>query len=71
MPPENARCDIVLPTDMTGHPTVSVLLDVLQAAHLRREIDAIAGVKKYEIMPAPILPCRTRPDMGMILCPTR
>jgi putative molybdopterin biosynthesis protein len=38
-----ARCDLVVPNDMTDHPTVRVLLDVLQSAPLRREIDAIAG----------------------------
>lgn len=37
------RCDLVVPDDMTDHPTVKVLLDVLQSAPLRREIDAIAG----------------------------
>lgn len=38
-----ARCDLVVPGDMTGHPTVRVLLDVLQSARLRKEIDALAG----------------------------
>jgi putative molybdopterin biosynthesis protein len=38
-----ARCDLVVPNDMTDHPTVKVLLDVLQSVHLRREIDAIDG----------------------------
>ena len=38
-----ARCDLVVPIDMTDHPTVKVLLDVLQSARLRREIDAVAG----------------------------
>lgn len=38
-----ARCDLVVPDDMQDHPTVSVLLDVLQSARLRKEIDAIAG----------------------------
>lgn len=38
-----ARCDLVIPNDMIDHPTIKVLLDVLQSAHLRRELDAIAG----------------------------
>ena len=38
-----ARCDLVVPVDMTEHPTMKVLLDVLQSARLRRELDAIAG----------------------------
>ena len=38
-----ARCDLVIPMDMTGHPTVKVLLDVLQSSLLRKEIDAIPG----------------------------
>jgi molybdate-binding protein/DNA-binding XRE family transcriptional regulator len=37
------RCDLVVPKDMTGHPTIKALLDVLQSAPLRREIQAIAG----------------------------
>jgi molybdate-binding protein len=38
-----AHCDFVVPKDMSDHPTIRVLLDVLQSAPLRREIDAIAG----------------------------
>ncbi|BBO86490.1 hypothetical protein DSCO28_70560 [Desulfosarcina ovata subsp. sediminis] len=38
-----ARCDLVIPNDVTGHPTIKVLLDVLQSAALRREINAIPG----------------------------
>lgn len=38
-----ARCDLVIPYDLLGHPTVKVLLDVLQSAGLRNEIDAIPG----------------------------
>ncbi len=37
------RCDLVVPKDVTDHPTVKVLLDVLQSAYLRQEIDAIPG----------------------------
>ena len=38
-----ARCDLVIPADLRSHPTVKVLLDVLQSAALRKEINAIAG----------------------------
>ncbi len=38
-----ARCDLVIPGDMNAHPTIKILLDVLQSAALRQEIDAIAG----------------------------
>lgn len=38
-----ARCDLVIPDDMAGHPTVKILLNAMQSATLRREIDAIPG----------------------------
>lgn len=38
-----ARCDLVIPRDLAVHPTVKILLDVLQSAPLRREIDALPG----------------------------
>lgn len=38
-----ARCDLVVPNDLLGHPTIKVLMDVLQSSALRREIDAIPG----------------------------
>jgi molybdate-binding protein len=38
-----ARCDLVIPKDITSHPTVKVLMDVLQSTSLRREIDSIPG----------------------------
>lgn len=37
------RCDLVVPQDMLTHPTVKVMLDVLQSTALRREINAIPG----------------------------
>lgn len=43
VPVTAARCDLVIPADMSNHPTVKILLDVLQSAALRREIDAIPG----------------------------
>ncbi len=38
-----ARCDLVIPADMMRHPTVKILLDVLQSALLRKEIASIPG----------------------------
>ena len=38
-----ARCDLVIPKDILNHPTVRILLDVLQSATLRKEIDSIPG----------------------------
>ncbi len=43
VPIATARCDLVIPADLHQHPTIKVLLDVLQSAALKREIDAIAG----------------------------
>ena len=37
------RCDIVVPGDMIAHPTVKILLDVLQSANLKREMQTIPG----------------------------
>jgi putative molybdopterin biosynthesis protein len=38
-----ARCDLVIPGDLDTHPTIRILLDVLQSAALRREIDSLPG----------------------------
>ncbi len=38
-----ARCDLVIPDDLSGHPTIKILLDVLQSAALRKEIDTLPG----------------------------
>lgn len=38
-----ARCDLVIPVDLGGHPTIRILMDVLQSAALRREIDTLPG----------------------------
>jgi putative molybdopterin biosynthesis protein len=43
VPIAHARCDLVIPKDILDHPTVKVLLDVLQSAPLRKEIDSIPG----------------------------
>lgn len=38
-----ARCDLVIPGDLGDHPTIKILLDVLQSASLRKEIDSLPG----------------------------
>jgi molybdate-binding protein len=43
VPVATVRSDLVVPEDLAGHPTVKVLMDVLQFSALRREIDALAG----------------------------
>ncbi len=43
VPITSARCDLVIPSDLERHPTIRVLLDVLQSAALRRELDALPG----------------------------
>ena len=43
VPIATARCDLVIPADFGDHPTVRILLDVLQSAALRREIDTLPG----------------------------
>lgn len=37
------RCDLLLPDDLIAHPTVKILLDVLNSSALRREIDSLPG----------------------------
>ena len=37
------RCDLVVPTDLCRHQGVSALLDCVQSAALRREMDALPG----------------------------
>jgi putative molybdopterin biosynthesis protein len=43
VPMAAARCDLVIPEDLLNHPTVKILLDVLQSALLCKEIAAIPG----------------------------
>lgn len=43
VPITNVRCDLVIPNDLSRHPTIRILLDVLQSAALRREIDTLPG----------------------------
>lgn len=43
VPITSARCDLVIPADLADHPTIRILLDVLQSAALRREIDTLPG----------------------------
>jgi putative molybdopterin biosynthesis protein len=38
-----ARCDLVIPGDLREHPTIRIVLDVLQSAALGRELSAIPG----------------------------
>jgi putative molybdopterin biosynthesis protein len=38
-----ARCDLVIPGDLYTHPTIKILLDVLQSSTLRKEIDSLPG----------------------------
>ena len=38
-----ARCDLVIPGDLSSHPTIKILMDVLQSAVLRKEIDSLPG----------------------------
>lgn len=37
------RCDLVIPVDLAGHPTIKIIQDVLQSAALRRELDHLPG----------------------------
>jgi putative molybdopterin biosynthesis protein len=43
VPIASARCDLVIPGDLGTHPTIKILLDVLQSAALRKEIDSLPG----------------------------
>ncbi|MDA8140204.1 MAG: helix-turn-helix domain-containing protein [Desulfobacteraceae bacterium] len=43
IPIMSARCDLVIPSDLDGHPTIRILLDVLQSAALRRELSTLPG----------------------------
>jgi len=37
------RCDLVIPSDLYGHPGITVLLDVLQSSGIRRELASLPG----------------------------
>lgn len=43
VPIAQVRCDLVMPGDMLEHPTIRVILDVLQSRALREEIASIPG----------------------------
>jgi putative molybdopterin biosynthesis protein len=43
VPMAEVRCDLVIPRDMLDHPTVQVILDVLQSRSLREEIASLPG----------------------------
>jgi molybdate-binding protein/DNA-binding XRE family transcriptional regulator len=40
---ESVGCDLVVPSDVLHHPTVSVLLDILQSRGLHRELSSLPG----------------------------
>jgi molybdate-binding protein/DNA-binding XRE family transcriptional regulator len=48
VPIETVRCDLVIPDDLLEHPTIRIMLDVLQSRALREEIASIPG---YETSP--------------------
>jgi putative molybdopterin biosynthesis protein len=37
------RCDLVVPQDVIEHPTIQVIMDVLQSRDLRRELQSLPG----------------------------
>ena len=39
----SVRCDLVVPVDLAGHPTVRIVLDVLQSSALRKELRSVPG----------------------------
>jgi molybdate-binding protein len=43
VPIASARCDLVIPGDLDRHPTIKILMDVLQSGALRKEIDSLPG----------------------------
>ncbi len=43
IPIASARCDLVIPADMLDHPTIKIVLDVLQSAALIQELAALPG----------------------------
>jgi molybdate-binding protein/DNA-binding XRE family transcriptional regulator len=43
VPIAEVRCDLVIPSDMLEHPTIRVLLDVLQSEAFRDEISLLPG----------------------------
>ena len=43
VPMATARCDLVIPSDLMDHHAMKILIDVLQSAAIRNEINAIPG----------------------------
>lgn len=43
VPIQSVRCDLVVPEDMIGHPSMKVLLDTLQSGRFRKELGALPG----------------------------
>lgn len=48
VPLTTVRCDLVIPDDQLDHPTIRIMLDVLQSKALRRDIASVPG---YETSP--------------------
>lgn len=42
-PIAEVRCDLVIPSDLIEHPTIRVMLDVMQTRRFREEIDLLRG----------------------------
>ncbi len=43
IPIQTVRCDLVLPEDISDHPSMQILLDTLQSGKFRRELAALPG----------------------------
>ncbi len=43
VPLQIVRCDLVIPCDLLGHPTMKIILDVLQTGNLRDELALLPG----------------------------
>lgn len=48
VPLTTVRCDLIIPDDLLDHPTIRIMLDVLQSKALRRDIASVPG---YETSP--------------------
>jgi molybdate-binding protein/DNA-binding XRE family transcriptional regulator len=43
VPIETVRCDIVVPLDLMEHPTIKIILNILQTKRLRQELSSLPG----------------------------
>lgn len=48
VPITEVRCDLVIPSDLTGHPTIRRILDIVQTRDLRDEIGFLPGYSPSE-----------------------